>query len=92
MAIAVNGGASANQINGSIYENGAFASATICAPGSTSSCVTIDNLLVDTGSTGLRVFQSAVSSLKLPALDASNGSAAYDCVNFVDGSLPLGTG
>lgn len=90
MAIAVNGGATANQLNGSLYENGAFASATICAPGSTSSCVTIDNLLVDTGSTGLRVFQSAVSSLNLPALDASNGSAAYDCVNFVDGSYLWG--
>lgn len=90
MTIAVNGGPTANQVNGSIYENGAFASATICAPGNTSSCVTIDNLLVDTGSTGLRVFQSAVSALNLPAVDAANGSAAYDCVNFVDGSYLWG--
>lgn len=88
MAIAVNGGPMASQ--GSIYADAAFASATVCAPGSTSNCVTIDNLLVDTGSTGLRVFQSEVSSLNLPALDASNGSAAYDCVNFVDGSYLWG--
>lgn len=90
LAIAVNGGPEANQPNGSIYENGAFASATICAPGNSGNCVTINNLLVDTGSTGLRVFQSAVSSLNLPALNASNGSAAYDCVNFVDGSYLWG--
>lgn len=90
MAISVNGGPTANQVNGSLYVNGAFASATICSPGSATNCVTIDNLLVDTGSTGLRVFQSAVSALNLPALDASNGSAAYDCVNFVDGSFLWG--
>lgn len=90
LPIAVNGGPTVNQVGGSIYENGAFASATVCAPGSTTSCVTIDDLLVDTGSTGLRVFQSAVASLNLPALDASNGSAAYDCVNFVDGSFLWG--
>lgn len=90
LAIAVNGGPFANQVDGAVYENGAFASATICAPGSTSNCVTIDNLLVDTGSTGLRIFQSSVSSLNLPALDASNGAAAYDCVNFVDGSYLWG--
>jgi len=90
LAISVNGGPEANQANGFVYENAAFASATICAPGSTSNCVTIDNLLVDTGSTGLRVFQSEVSSLNLPALNASNGSAAYDCVSFVDGSYLWG--
>lgn len=90
MTIAVNGGPTANQASGSLYENGAFASATVCTPGSATSCVTINGLLVDTGSTGLRVFQSAVSSLNLPALNASNGAAAYDCVNFVDGSYLWG--
>jgi hypothetical protein len=90
MSIAVNGGPTANQPNGSIYEDAAFASATVCAPGSTSNCVTINNLLVDTGSTGLRVFESEVASLNLPAVNASNGSAAYDCVSFVDGSFLWG--
>ncbi len=84
LAISVDGGPAANQIDGGIYPNGAFASATICAPGSTSNCVTVGGLLVDTGSTGLRVLQSAMPSLSLPAVDASNGSAAYDCVSFVD--------
>lgn len=90
LAIAVNGGPAVNLPNGFIYQNAAFASATICAPGSTSNCVTIDNLLVDTGSTGLRVFDTEVSSLNLPAVNASNGSAAYDCVSFVDNSFLWG--
>lgn len=90
MSIAVNGGPTANQPGGSIYENAAFASATICAPGSTTNCVTVDNLLVDTGSPGLRVLESAVASLGLPAVNASSGSAAYDCISFVDGSYLWG--
>jgi Protein of unknown function (DUF3443) len=91
LAISVNGGPTANVANGSIYENAAFASATICAPGSTSNCVTIDNLLVDTGSTGLRVFASETASLNLPAVNASNGSAAYDCISYVSGAYMWGT-
>src|ERR1700677_2412827 len=73
LSISVNGGPTASALNGSIYANAAFASATICAPGSTANCVTVDNLLVDTGSTGLRVLQSAIASLNLPAVNASNG-------------------
>jgi len=84
MAISVNGGPTAS------YANAAFASATICSPGSTSSCVTVNGLLVDTGSVGLRVLASAVGSLSLPAVDASNGSAAYDCVSFVDSTYMWG--
>ncbi|HTW50069.1 MAG TPA: DUF3443 family protein [Acidobacteriaceae bacterium] len=90
LPISVDGGPTANLTGGVNYENAAFATATVCAPGSTSNCVTISNLLVDTGSTGLRVFQSEVSSLNLPGLNASNGSAAYDCVNFADGSYLWG--
>ncbi len=86
MEIEVNGGPAAPS---SIYANGAFASATICVPGS-SNCVTVNNLLVDTGSFGLRVLESAVSSLNLPTVNASNGSAAYDCVRFADGSFLWG--
>lgn len=90
LAIHVNGGPEDGQMNGFVYYNAAFASATVCAPGSASNCVTIDNLLVDTGSNGLRVFDSAVSSLNLPVVNAANGSAAYDCVSFVDGTYLWG--
>jgi len=88
LTIAVDGGPNPTQ-NGP-YVNGAFASATICVPGSTSSCVTVDHLLVDTGSFGLRVLQSALSGLSLPAVNASNGSPAYDCAAFADGSFLWG--
>jgi Protein of unknown function (DUF3443) len=88
LAISVNGGPQAS--TGYVYQNAAFATATICAPGSTSNCVTIDNLLVDTGSTGLRVFASAVASLNLPAINATTGSGAYDCISFVDSSYLWG--
>jgi len=90
LPISVDGGPTANQAGGSIYPNGAFASITVCVPGSTTNCVTVDNLLVDTGSFGLRVLESTVSSLNLPAVNAANGSAAYDCVSFADGSFLWG--
>ena len=90
LSIAVDGGPTANQANGVIYENAAFASATICSPRSASDCVTINHLLVDTGSTGLRVFQPEVSVLNLPVVNASNGSAAFNCVSFVDGTFMWG--
>ncbi len=90
LAVAVDGGPTATQPSGSIYENGLFATATICAPGSTSNCVTVDHLLVDTGSYGLRVLQSELGSLALPTVNAANGSQAYDCVSFVDGAFLWG--
>ena len=90
LAITVNGGPMANQAGNSPYQNAAFATATICAPGNTSKCVTIDGLLVDTGASGLRVFDSDVASLNLPAVNASDGSPAYDCVSYADGSYQWG--
>jgi hypothetical protein len=90
LPIAVDGGPTANQAGGAIIPNVAYASVTICVPGSTTNCVTVDHLLVDTGSFGVRVLQSAVSTLSLPTVNASNGSAAYDCVLFADGSFLWG--
>jgi hypothetical protein len=90
LAIAIDGGPTATETGGSIYANGAFASATICAPGSSANCVTVDHLLVDTGSMGVRVLESEISSLNLGAVNASNGSPAYNCVSFVDGSFLWG--
>jgi hypothetical protein len=88
--IAVNGGPEASVPGGGIYQNVPFASAKVCAPGS-STCVTIDGLLVETGATGLRVFDSDVASLHLPAVNASSGSPAYDCVAFGDGTYIWGS-
>src|ERR1700722_20299703 len=57
--------------------NRPYASVTICVPG-TSICQTIDNVLVDAGSTGLRIFSSVVT-LPLAPQPAPSG-ATYECV------------
>jgi len=85
LAIAVDGG----PVAGSIYPNGAFASVTICNPGSTT-CQTIDGILVDTGSYGLRILSSAITLTGLQAL-TSNGGTLYNCINFADSSFLWGT-
>jgi hypothetical protein len=65
------------------YANGMFTSVTICVPGSASSCQTIDGVLVDTGSTGLRILSSALT-LTLPQQTA-NGNPVVECLQFQDG-------
>ncbi|MGZ3690903.1 MAG: DUF3443 family protein, partial [Pseudobdellovibrio sp.] len=67
------------------YVNMPCATVKICVPGTTQ-CETVSNLLVDTGSSGLRVFSSAISaSLKqnLPRL-VSNAKSLSDCVVYAD--------
>src|SRR5271163_1413148 len=64
------------------YVNGAFASVTVCIPG-TSTCQTIDGVLVDTGSSGLRILSSAFS-LALPQQDA-DGNPVFECFPFESG-------
>lgn len=60
-------------------------SVTICVPG-TSTCQTIDNIQVDTGSQGLRILASALApSLVLPSVTASTGSSAASCTVFGSG-------
>jgi hypothetical protein len=65
------------------YFNGAFTSVTICVPGQTTGCQTIDGVLVDTGSSGLRVL-SSVLTLSLPQQAGSNGPIV-ECAQFLDG-------
>jgi hypothetical protein len=66
------------------YTNGLFATVTLCVPG-TINCQTIDHLLVDTGSTGVRVLESLVT-LPLPSVQNSSGQALAECAPFVDGT------
>lgn len=62
-----------------------FVSVTICAPGS-SNCQTIDHVIVDTGSSGLRIMSSVLSpSLALTQQMASNGNPLVQCTQFADG-------
>lgn len=71
--------------------NQLFASVTLCQPGSTSQCQTIDHVLVDTGSTGLRVFSAAIpAAMNLGRLTAPGGSPLLNCVQFVDNTYAWG--
>ena len=74
-------------VAGQIYPNGAFTSVTICQPGTTT-CFAVDGILVDTGSSGLRVLASALPSL--PALTDASGKPVSECVQFVDHSYVWG--
>lgn len=71
--------------------NRPLVSVTICVPG-TSNCQTINNVLVDAGSTGLRIFESVVS-LPLPMQQTSPVSSTYECYGFDSGYAwgPLAT-
>lgn len=73
-------------VNGGLYDypNGAFTSVTVCVPGSTTQCQTIDGILVDTGSYGLRIEYSALS-LTLPQQTDSSGNAIVECGEFGSG-------
>lgn len=62
------------------YSNEPCASVVICTPG-TSTCQTIPNILVDTGSYGLRIF-SEVISIPLNQETDSSGRALGECAYF----------
>ena len=70
------------------YVNGLFGSVTVCVPGSRSQCQTIDGILIDTGSSGLRIL-SSVLSLSLASQTNSSGEV-HDCTQFGDGSFVWG--
>jgi Protein of unknown function (DUF3443) len=64
--------------------NVGFVSVTICVPGSTTQCQTIDHVTVDTGSSGLRIISEALT-LALPAENDSSGNPLGECLVFADG-------
>src|SRR5271165_1538018 len=82
----VNGG----PVPGQVYPNSAFTSVTICNPGSTTSCQTVDGVLVDTGSYGLRILQSQIPALKLLANKDPLGNVLENCASLPDGSVLWG--
>ena len=58
------------------YVNGLYVAVTLCTPGSTTNCQTIDGISVDTGSSGLRVLSSALT-LSLGAEKDANGNTNF---------------
>jgi len=85
VAMSVNAGP-----NGSSNEDAdtPFITVTVCAPGSTTNCQQISDVEVDTGSYGLRIISSVLSSSVMGALTqeyASNNQPLVECTEFVDG-------
>lgn len=83
--ISVNG-SSLNQAWGI---NAATVSVKVCTPG-TSTCQTIDNILLDTGSTGLRIFKQALTTVPLSQLTTSSGGSLANCVQYDDNTADWG--
>ncbi|WP_198088969.1 DUF3443 family protein [Variovorax sp. E3] len=77
--LTVSHGANTNGVNLPVV------SIQLCAPG-TGTCQTIDNVLVDTGSTGLRIAAGALNSSLLTALpvETIGGASLNACEQFLD--------
>src|SRR5664280_392000 len=80
-------------VNGSLcssnsYPNKPCVSVTVCSPG-TSTCQTIDDILLDTGSYGLRIFKSLLTGISLTQVISGSGSLT-ECVQYADGSADWG--
>ena len=76
--------------------NRLYTDVTIChpgmsSPGSPTQCQTIDHVLVDTGSTGLRLLSSVMApGLNLSRLSGTGVSPLLNCAQFVDLSFAWG--
>lgn len=67
------------------YANEPCVSVTICEPGAPSNCVVVDNILLDTGSYGLRIFSSLLTTLNLPAVTVA-ALPIVECAQFASGA------
>ena len=68
------------------YFNKPCVSVTICNPGS-STCQTVSDILLDTGSYGLRIFKQAITAPNLTLQQATSGTGSLaECIQFADGS------
>lgn len=61
-----------------------YVTVTVCAPAG-QPCAAVTNVLVDTGSSGLRLFDTAVQSLGLPTISADAGGTLGACAQFASG-------
>ncbi len=86
LALTVNGSTCDSSIGP--YMNEPCVSVTVCTP-NTSTCVTINGILLDTGSYGLRIFKQALGSVSLTQLASGSGSLA-ECVQYADGTADWG--
>ena len=83
MAITVNG----SLCSTNSYVNKPCVSVTVCTPG-TSTCQTIDDILLDTGSSGLRIFKQVLNVS--PTQVTSGTDSIAECIQYGDGSSDWG--
>ena len=85
LGVVVDSGPGGNSVNR------LYTTVTVCQPGSGSQCQTIDRVLVDTGSIGLRLLSSVMApALNLPRLTGNTGLALLNCAQFVDNTFAWG--
>ncbi len=70
------------------FVNGIFTTVTVCQHG-TQTCATIPNVMVDTGSIGLRILTSELGSVALTPISI-NGNPLEECIQFGDTSYTWG--
>jgi hypothetical protein len=83
-------------VNGSLcsksnsYLNKPCVSVTVCGTDGTSTCQTITDILLDTGSSGLRIFKQALNNDLSFEQVTLEGSSLAECVQYGDGSSHWG--
>ena len=87
--VTIDAGPAALQVGTDAYSafNEPYVTITICAPGSTTVCQTIDHIILDTGSVGVRLLQPALSPALLAALPAeksAGGNPVGECYQYVN--------
>lgn len=68
---------------GSSTMNIPYVTVTVC--NLSAQCVDVDHVVLDTGSYGLRILQSALNGLSLPGDSAAGGTRLAECAAFLDG-------
>src|SRR5512143_104151 len=63
------------------YPNKPCVSVTVCTPG-TSTCQTVSDILLDTGSSGLRIFKEALTTVSLAQIISRGSGSVAECAQF----------
>ncbi len=85
LSITVNGSLCSR--SSSTYPNKPCVSVTVCTPGA-ATCQTINDILLDTGSSGLRIFKQVLNVSLMQATSGSDSIA--ECIQYGDGSSDWG--
>jgi hypothetical protein len=77
-------------VNGQLvgFDNSLYTTVIICMPGTTT-CQTIDHILVDTGSTGLRILSSQIG-MTLPYITDTTNNLIGNCIQYSNTSYQWG--